>query len=667
VLFPDKATDHSLRFYWEFIEPLEYEIAYSERLIDYSGNGIPVPWNVIEPQIELPENREERDGKLYVYFTLEGLFPETEYYIWIKARNPNTGMESPSWSNPITMRTLEIQPPPAPVLVPANPYFINEYNKQNDTNYAPMEENALNIMWQIVGGDNPPLATAGAATNGSADNLLMDEITNALVHIVRFSGLVSNREYYIRGKTVLTVTRSGPTNIERTYAYVIEVSLDEDYTDAIVYSIPALIDISGMNPAHVRRRESEWYEVRFSTIRSADDMDGDVNPEHYPMPDRDWDLTYDPRTETLKYRFRSNLMGSDNRVDQQADHRFISRLQAHRTMVFRIDLSHYMSRPVSTREVEMPYSILRAFDERKITLEIKTDEYTFTVPPGAFDTAGVRALQPGVGANANIIIGPAPNNLPLLPEGQIFSAEPQRMTVRVGTEERNTRLETFNRPMTVAVSSEGRITPAGVNAGLYMNTPNVGGWQNIGGAYNAAARNISASLPRTGTVGAVTKTTPDVLTAMDASFDAMQRVTNIVSITDMPSYNGAERVTANRFNNIVSAIANNRGTVAMDSAPSAADIQSLTRARLHVTDDVTREAAISALVNLYELKTKRVVRPMSAAADVDGIEDAAQALRTNMLKAADIGFVDGALRPNDGLSMAEFMVMLDIILQDAGM
>jgi len=69
-------------------------------------------------------------------------------------------------------------------------------------------------------------------------------------------------------------------------------------------------------------------------------------------------------------------------------------------------------------------------------------------------------------------------------------------------------------------------------------------------------------------------------------------------------------------------------------------------------------------VRFYELRTRRIIQPMTTPQMLIGLQDATPALQQNLLKAADIGFVSGAIRPRGGLTMGELMIMLDVLLTD---
>lgn len=665
-LYDDSATDMTLTVYWPQLDNrLEYDIAYSERLANYPDGGTMVEWKVIKDAATVKTGT---DGNPYMYFTITNLFPDTVYYIWIRARaNNSTGPVNSKWSNPIDMKTKDIIAPlPPQGLGPAGNDHVFAYNRQNGTDYAPTEENALIVEWMRDGNDDNTLATSGEATGGTAEAISLTELIS--MYMVRFDELIANRSYYLRAKTVLTVTKSGET-IAKTYNYIIQLSLEEDFKDYIQFVIPSMEATDSLDPVYTKRKESVWTTtIRLVTARTTGEYDGDVNPDQYPLPTQDWEITYDSYTGTLTYRFRSDKIDAAGDKDQLVDQRFISRLIAERTYVYKIDLTSYGSRTVNYRVVEMPYSILKAFDERKITLEVTAANLVLSFSPGSFNTAAVRAL-PEMGAGASVKLTAAANiaNLPALTAGESYISAPQKISAQVVTPTRGVTVDTFAKPVAIKMAVNSRVVPMDKSMGLYLSTPDTGGWSLYNSQYSDASATLNASTYRVGTFAGIARNMPSSAYMNDATRDAMVRVTSKVNITDMNAYNPNSMVSAGQFNNIVAALANNRASVAMNTPLAAADSQSLARAGLLVTGNVTREAAIGSLVTLYELKAKQVVQP-SATVDNTGLTDmaaAGEAYRRNLLKAEDIGFISGTANPKAMLTMGELMRMLDIIIQDA--
>jgi hypothetical protein len=188
--------------------------------------------------------------------------------------------------------------PQPPRIGPAPTALLGVYNRLNNTQYTTTEADAFNITWQRVDGDNLlPIATAGVSsgTGGSARALPIPLPEFAQMHLTRFENLTSNHLYYIRAKTVLTVTRGAGGVHPRTYSYVVQASTDPEFAEGytIEFVIPPLVSLPA-NPVDFRRRESGWSEIlRLYTTPSGEG--GGIRPAP-PIPERDWEVTYDAQS-----------------------------------------------------------------------------------------------------------------------------------------------------------------------------------------------------------------------------------------------------------------------------------------------------------------------------------------------------------------------------------
>jgi hypothetical protein len=689
VLHPvnEFITDQSVGVRWRVQDSTGFMLHMSERMADYPNQGqllapplltsADIEAALEDPDIPLEIRVVIVDGMEveYYFLRIEELFPDTNYYVWARAVGlypDGTVATQPSQpSNPVDMRTLDISPPRPPSIAPAPTSLLNVYNRLNETEYSGSEPHALNILLTRIFADyemGTPRADGGTASGGSARPINLPEDLYRRLFIIRFEELNANTRYYVRARTVLTVQRTAGAGsaVTRTYNYEIEVADNEDFFDAITFSIPTTpaVDLAGPN---ARRAVSDWVSIELDTGRDDGEFDGVHRPEQFPLPERDWEITYDPLTQTLQWRFRTNRTGADGRPDQNVDQRFISRLINERTFIYDIDMSEFEEMPITNRVVEVPVSIIRAFDERRITLQIDAGDLTYSIPPGAFNTPAVRNLQQSPHGYFRINMNTNPQNLPDLLTNTSYATAPQRLSVTAHTPDRRITMETFARPLDIILPMEDHITPVGANTGLFQSGANIRGWQDMNGQFSFAANTLRAQTQRPATFAGISRNAPPASAEADANNVALQRVTSRLNITDMTTFNPNREVTANEFNNIVNALVNNRTTVTMGAQLSAANTRSLTNARLLAPQNLTREAAIDIMVRLYENRTRQVLTPMTPAASIPGLQNAAPATHRNMRVAADLGFITGPLEPHGRITMGELMDMVDIIIQDAGM
>ncbi|MCL2603291.1 MAG: hypothetical protein FWD90_02300 [Defluviitaleaceae bacterium] len=673
VLFPGQpATDSSVSVRWRLLgdedaDPrtqIRYELRWSESILAHPDNTgfVHLTWEQMQALWHSTENPDGQQrfithqGSRFHHLTIEDLFPDTAHFLWIRAFNSQDVYSG--WSNPIEIHTRDITAPFPPGLGLVSRAHLDAFNLAGNTQYAPIEPNAVNFLLTRTISDyrthTLPRAGGGTAVGGSAQLLNLTNLRER-DYAVRFEGLIHNRGYYARARTIMTVTRGAA----RTYTYEIQLADNSDFLDAITFTIPSLVPF---NPQTMRRAESDWVYMELSTSPSADDFDGAFRPEQFPLPDYDWEITY--VNGVLQWRFRTNRTGADGRPDQQADQRFISRLIDSRVHRYSVDLSDYPIRPdwpVSNRELIIPWTILRAFDERRITLDIDFGDTVVSVPPGAFNTAAVQALNMGAGSEIRITMQTLTDasGLPALPPNNRFASLPQRLSVTAVTPQRTLTLSEFARAVEVTAPSEHMTGPDGIiRMGLFFTSPQTGNWQDAAGMRMATLRS--------GTFAAVSREVPQTNLPNDPSLPAMQRVTARLTFTDMHEYNPRMAVSSAAFNNIMHTLANNRSSVTMGAHLPAADRQSLERARMLAPAALTYEQATDILVRFYELRTRRAIEPMTTPQMVIGIDRTSPVFSQNLLKAADIGFITGTINPGGAFTFGDLMVMLDIIITDTG-
>ncbi|MCL2350082.1 MAG: fibronectin type III domain-containing protein, partial [Defluviitaleaceae bacterium] len=416
-------------------------------------------------------------------FRADGLFPETTYYIWVRVISPTNRY---AWSAPISMQTLPLViPPPPSGLGLAGQGEVEIINLENDLQLSRVAPDHMIISWSPLRGmpnmpedENLPMEgiTAGAMGTDILGSPLID-----YVYMVLFPDLQANRGYWVRARTIFSVHRTGVGGtITEHINYVVEFADNPDFIDATrVYVMPEAEDIAPGQ--HVRMAISEWAgPFQFFTARDDGEYDGNVIWELFPLPDRDFEIVYTPSTQTLMWRFRSTGVDQHGNRDNLVDQRFISRLVQQRVFEYTIDMTHHNHLPVSNRIVEIPYSIITAFDERGITLSIIAGDTRYTLSPGFVSTSQNTGF--GRESRVRLYINDMAT-LPDLPTGRAYATMPQSVTINVQNPHNMVNLTSLATPIT-AEHSVNRATAMDFNIGAYVNTPNDVGWRRQGNSFN---------------------------------------------------------------------------------------------------------------------------------------------------------------------------------------
>ncbi|MCL1996237.1 MAG: fibronectin type III domain-containing protein, partial [Defluviitaleaceae bacterium] len=592
---------------WNGSFELGYELYYSELLLDWpEGPGrIPITNAMIQA-----EGREENG---FIYFTVHGLFPQTPHHFWIRSFvGEGADLTFSVWSNPVTATTLPIQPPAPPTAISlAQSSSLAAFNVENGTDLTHGDPPSTLILefGRIFADLNNPTpgpeqlwyeVSGGEATWLQSPSLLA-------TFMAMFEELVPNRRYYVRVRTVLTVTRGAePGTLYRFYSYIMQVSDTDDFLDAIEIQLPGRIGTEEI-PGQLIFALSPWSQTEsFFTGMTDEEYDGDVNEDWFPLPDQDFEYIH-AFPGILTYRFRSNQIGMDGNRDNQVDQRFISRLVQNRTFNFDIYVGSWGPLPVHTRIVEIPFGIIEAFDQRQINMVINAGNLLLTIPYNSLINAQVRAM-PGLDRFTPVFITLSEINAPLTGAGAGLTSTPQHLSVEFGRGFNTVTLDEFSRPVRMQMTMPTDHHPASGSISGYMYTANTGGWQRVASDFTPPMANpalptigfpephVSFSTWQLGSFSVIS--TPSALAAPgQLTTGAMQRVNAHLHITDLGIYNELLPIHPNQLNQLLAAVARADASVSVNTPIDQATFQSLGRSGMLVSGDtVTRQAGISSLV-----------------------------------------------------------------------
>lgn len=654
-----EKTDTSVLVEWEETTVSnDYELAFDEVLVDDPANAK----NTISSE-EIKENGTfiTKDDISYKRYDIKPLFPDTGYYVWLRSISQN-GNKKSSWSNPIYVKTDKLAKPNAPNgLGLASQKSLDVYNASNDTKYVPSTGKYLVVEW--LRDSNDRAKETKAEVKDTAEPLLDEKIKST--YMIKFNELIANTYYYTRAKTKITVTKSDK-GIEKEYSYIVNLSINPDFTDAVSIEVPNVKDAEGSISV-----ESDWtnvYKFKTEMVYPPDvDFDGNIIDDLYPLPSEDFEIIYDAQTNTLIYKFRTNKVDINGNADNLVDQRFITNLINNKTYNYNIDLTHYFGNSIKNRRVELPYTIISAFNNRKISLTITAGNTKFTLNPNFLNTKEVKSL-----GNMNrdtvvaINIEEIKNTLPTLNYNESYATTPQTLSITVQNNGKYKNLTHTGSFIDIQLKLKNRSLMIENNVGTYRNINN-GKWERIPSIYN---NETGICAVKTNRLGSYT----NISNSVRENFSDMTNLVNVnekIMFTDFKATDLSEPISVVGLNNIISGIANNKKEIAINGGLSTKDAKALKRTGMLLTGAVVRrDFGINTLVKLYELKTKAMYEPTDTLATTPykDIKNANKMYQKNLIKAGELGFItnETSISPSELLSINDALYMINIILNDSG-
>jgi len=489
--------------------------------------------------------------------------------------------------------------------------------------------------------------------------------------LVQITGLRPNQGHYVRARTVLTVWRSGVgAPIIISYSYIVQVATNPDFVDAItVFVPPAYTDLT--EGIHRRVRLSDWTQVfYFFTDRDDSEFDTAVRPELFPLPDHDFEIIYNRTTSTLLFRFRSNRVDARGNRDNLVDQRFISRLIQNQVFDYRIDLTEYDRRAVQNRVIEIPFSIIRAFEQRQITLTIVAGASTYAFAPGFANSPEVNTVGFGQNERVQLAIHQANLHLPLLAQGESYITTPQRVEMNIVAPHRTTPIRNLGAPMRIS-----QAIPAVAAMDLNVTPNRAGGddsgWARMPGTFDQNTNRQNSSTTRLGIFAAIGSQVPHLFGTDTATANALYFVNSVIRIDDLMAFSPGDYVNAWQINKLIAAAARRDRHVAINQDLTPAEFNSLANSGMLVPGAATvnRDGAMAGLVRLYEVRSRHPVTGYgnAAASHFADIANGDEGFRRAMLQAEHLGFLNFAApaAPNAPLTFAELLRIMEIILRNS--
>ncbi|QUI20872.1 fibronectin type III domain-containing protein [Vallitalea pronyensis] len=644
-IYVNGYTDTTMTVTWKYNTNFQYEIKYSNTEDINSAEVLEwsLPTDPSDPKY--PTN-----GAFYEV-TADDLFPNTQYYFWIRSIQPATNGTSP-WSNAAIGTTKDVEHP-----LPPRGIGVASSDAMKRHNYEhSVTEDYIAIEW-LLHPDDKPDTSGSTSTIQKSFTYLMEVSDNAFfidpIYIeiaggtgdvkpdnveilekilVKINQLLPNRFYYVRMKTRITV--KGP---EESQLIV---------KDSLSYSEP----------------------IRILTKYSSSEYDGHTDPALEILPGDDYELIYDKERKELTYRFRGTGTGQDNTPDNNVDQRLIMNLIKKNTYVYQIDVSSYKGYPITKRKIVIPYSIMKAFDTHQVKLSVLAGDMTLDIPHNALRTeVNQQVSHYGVAPVIHIYINQFDNyNVPaLMPENVVVPVGiPQTVGMSIGTKTGYKPIKQTDDYMDIRVNAKNRYALYGKQILTYQKDAKYNKWQDIDGKYSVYSGEVTFSTGSLGVFGlyvsnqGITEaTTPEVKSHWSA--EARMQVLTHYMVVGMDNYDPDKQVTEQQLLNVMYGIITQQKTIDVSKYMDKNTLRKLTLSGIYLPDSnvsvMTRQEGIHMFVKAYEIINGSVLEYDQENVNPLHDKDIEAAYHESVAKAIALGFVQNpeAIRGKSPMTFGE--------------
>lgn len=612
----DSYTDTSISVYWKYNKDFDYELVYSRK----DNPDEAAVWEFSISDDPTKDNYVPNGEKAVV--TIGGLFPQTTYNVWIRAKQKK-GDKISAWSNPVTVKTKDIKAPDVPTgLGPASAQSLLEIDKD----FKPVGPDYITVEW------TKDLNDTGVQTEGNmqkyyeydlefADNVefldsIVVNVTDALgtgkkyeilaKNIVKFNDLIANRPYYVRIKARLVLK---DTQSERT------ISKESEY--------------------------SKW--VRIYSKTSEGEYDGGENDNIITYPDAIIQ-DYDRGEWTLEI------------VDAQ---KIISDIKTSHDYFYTIRMEKYKNRyDAHLRHIKIPVSVIQALITSRMELKIITETAIYEVPAqtmsyyinkaGASDKVQID-LEEVLAYDIKHIAKPFPY--------AVETAEKMSISLRSKSVTR-TPMKRFDGNIKVALKLENSTDYKTNTLKTYTYDYSYGDW--ISNPHVIDTREDGTySVYSTPSLGIYTLYKIITYTDYRNTNYAMDQLLGTYNIEKLGTkYTKDEAVYSDQFINLLLGIAQGHVDIDMD-APASQNKKKAKDSMLYIEDApgyITQEQAIHGVIRLYEMKTGNRVK-----ASTRTVSNVSPLYKESVSKAYALGLVDN-ISPKAQVTYGKLIELIQLVL-----
>ncbi|MGL4362129.1 MAG: fibronectin type III domain-containing protein [Cellulosilyticaceae bacterium] len=619
----NSKTDASFGVWWKYDKNFDYEIVYSTG--DDSAKAQPLPFTIVDKVTDsnVLENKYFfKDGE-EADVVIRGLFPETTYNVWIRAKQ-KIGTEVSEFSTPVTVRTEELAIPDIPTgLGPASAQSLHDLGLE----FEAIGEDYITIEWTKNNNDIGTITEGTITKRYEYDIAFADdtEFTNQRVVTVMDTASTWLDVSYI-AKNIIKYN-----NLRMNYPYYFKVKARVVWTDSAT--------------GKTLTKESEFSKtVKLATKKSSGEYDGGEN---------DNIVTYPNETEQS---YKDGVWQLEL-VDTQ---RIISDIATGKAYYYTIEMNLYDGRiDAVTRRLIIPINVMKALYNQKMELKVVTKQATYKIPAKAIGYAIENAnAKDKLQIDFETILAYDLGSFGLSYPYALESAEQMKLQIQ-SVNGVPKIIEYFEHNIDVAMKLVNANSYSENNYKTYTYDYTKGRWVQTNGQIRASVNETSIGA-KNNYVGIY------ALYKIDTYYDkkdvnyAMQQLTNRYNIPLIGSrYTQNMNVHSNQFINLLLQIALNKKDINLDESVTNERRQQANASRIYLANEsgyVTQEQAVNGVIKLYEMRTGSRIQ---ASATVPTA--VSRVYRESVEKAYTIGLIN-SIEPKKSITYGELATLVINVL-----
>jgi hypothetical protein len=649
-LIPVDTTDITATVKWKFNTDFTYELRYSNT--EDVNNAEVVPLN-------LPEKTDPNypvNGDFYEQ-TVKDLFPNTQYYFWIRATSNN---KTSAWSNSVILKTQDIAEPLPPKgvglgsLESLRPFGYNE--AQGET--------FLTLEWLLDPDDNPELYQDA-------------RVKKSFVYIVE----IADNSRFIDPLYVELTDGQGdilPANVEKLRRNLIKIN-DLTPNRRYYFRLKTRVILTGPNGELLTKQSANYSSiVALLTMPSSREYDGQASDHMIILPSEYYETIYNRQNTSLTHRFRYDGVDADGGFDEFIAEQLINTLIKNNVYTYTVDIKAYDNKPITKRRVEIPYRLWSAFRDRGIDLKIVTDKATIIIPSDALNSHLNRQVnQLAERPNIVIEIEDKSTSLSLGNSGQtqLPVLLPQNIGIQLTTTKGNLSLSSTDKPINLQLKTNNRYSVYNKPLEVAYWNQSQYEWEIKKSTYNNYAGELNLQTNQLGLYYSYLTQYTNIVSTPIANTNSHWATSFRDDVLSQINLSGNfsnldAKVSKNEYLNIMNGLLEGNRSIDMRASLNETTRNRLVKSRIalntnNLEGEIVRQEAIAMTIKtLQNIQGRPLTTSNESTNAVNQLQGIDSSYRADIATAYSQGFISNLnqMRPNDKLTYGEMFVLLKQLL-----